>query len=68
MVDTADDIDVQWLAGAKRVGVTAGASAPKVLVDDVLKKLREAGASRVVEMDGELENVRFSVPKALLET
>ncbi len=67
MVDAAADIDVSWLVGAKRVGVTAGASAPKVLVDDVLKKLREAGASRVVEMDGELENVRFSVPKALLD-
>jgi 4-hydroxy-3-methylbut-2-en-1-yl diphosphate reductase len=49
------------------VGVTAGASAPKILVDELIARLKALGAQRVVEMDGELENVRFSVPKALLD-
>jgi 4-hydroxy-3-methylbut-2-en-1-yl diphosphate reductase len=67
MVDTARDIEPQWLIAAKRVGVTAGASAPQVLVDEVVDTLRMLGAKGIFEMDGELENVRFSVPKALLD-
>ncbi len=67
MVDGAIDVDPAWLDGAKRVGVTAGASAPQVLVDELIARLKSLGAARVVEMDGELENVRFSVPKALLD-
>jgi 4-hydroxy-3-methylbut-2-en-1-yl diphosphate reductase len=67
MVDGAHDVDPSWLVDAKRVGVTAGASAPKILVDELIARLKELGAQRVVEMDGELENVRFSVPKALLD-
>jgi 4-hydroxy-3-methylbut-2-en-1-yl diphosphate reductase len=67
MVDSAGDIDPTWINGVKRVGVTAGASAPQVLVDDVLRALRTLGAARIIEVDGEIENVRFSVPKALVD-
>jgi 4-hydroxy-3-methylbut-2-en-1-yl diphosphate reductase len=67
MVDGAQDVDAAWLQGAARVGITAGASAPKILVDELIARLKELGAQRVMEMDGELENVRFSVPKALLD-
>jgi 4-hydroxy-3-methylbut-2-en-1-yl diphosphate reductase len=67
MVDGAQDVDASWLVGATRVGVTAGASAPKILVDELISRLKQLGAQRVMEMDGELENVRFSVPKALLD-
>jgi 4-hydroxy-3-methylbut-2-en-1-yl diphosphate reductase len=67
MVDTADDVVPEWLRGAKRIGVTAGASAPQVLVDALITKLKSLGAGKVVELDGELETIRFSVPKALLD-
>jgi 4-hydroxy-3-methylbut-2-enyl diphosphate reductase len=66
MVDRAEDVDPRWLEGAKRVGVTAGASAPQIVVDELIAHLKGLGARRVVEVDGEIENVRFSVPKALL--
>jgi 4-hydroxy-3-methylbut-2-en-1-yl diphosphate reductase len=67
MVDTAEDVVPEWLRGAKRIGVTAGASAPQVLVDALITKLKSLGAGKVVELDGELETIRFSVPKALLD-
>jgi 4-hydroxy-3-methylbut-2-en-1-yl diphosphate reductase len=66
MVDSADDVQAHWLIGAKRVGVTAGASAPQIVVAGLIERLRQLGAQRVVETDGEVESVRFSVPKALL--
>jgi 4-hydroxy-3-methylbut-2-en-1-yl diphosphate reductase len=67
MVDSAEDVVPQWLKGAKRIGVTAGASAPQVLVDALIDKLKSLGAGKVVELDGELETIRFSVPKTLLD-
>ncbi len=67
MVDGAEDIAAEWIQDAKRVGVTAGASAPKVLVDEVIAKLKSLGAARVVETDGEIETVRFSLPRALTD-
>jgi 4-hydroxy-3-methylbut-2-en-1-yl diphosphate reductase len=67
MVDTAEDVVPEWLHGAKRIGVTAGASAPQVLVDALITKLKSLGAGKVVELDGQLETIRFSVPKALLD-
>lgn len=65
LIDGAGDIDPQWLAGRRRVGVTAGASAPESLVRDVISALRNAGAQGVRELDGEPENVTFALPKEL---
>lgn len=65
MVDSPAEVDREWLVGSKRVGVTAGASAPEVLVDGVIAKLRAFGASDVSELDGISEKVTFPLPKAL---
>ena len=65
MVDKATDLDPQWLAGKNRVGVTAGASAPEVLVRELVERLRALGATEVLEMDGIHEAVVFPLPKAL---
>ncbi|MDD3619104.1 MAG: 4-hydroxy-3-methylbut-2-enyl diphosphate reductase [Desulfobulbaceae bacterium] len=59
LIDSAAEIDPSWLAGAKRVGVTAGASAPELLVSEVVEWMREHGASSVREMEGKDENVEF---------
>ncbi|MET0232682.1 MAG: 4-hydroxy-3-methylbut-2-enyl diphosphate reductase [Rhodanobacteraceae bacterium] len=65
LIDGAADIRREWLDGKQQVGVTAGASAPESLVRDVLARLREWGAARVRELDGEPENVTFALPKEL---
>ena len=66
MVDSAADLDSRWVLGKKRVGVTAGASAPEVLVQGVIERLRELGATEVTEMDGIAETVVFPLPKKLV--
>jgi 4-hydroxy-3-methylbut-2-enyl diphosphate reductase len=65
MVDRADELDPAWVAGKRRVGVTAGASAPEVLVREVLARLEALGAVAVRELDGATENVVFPMPKGL---
>ncbi len=65
MVDNASELKLEWLAGKKRIGVTAGASAPEVLVDEVVERLKALGASRVTSLPGIEEDVVFSLPKAL---
>jgi 4-hydroxy-3-methylbut-2-enyl diphosphate reductase len=65
LVDNADDLDPTWIQGARRVGVTAGASAPEVLVQGVLDRLREWNATVIQEAKGNPENVVFSLPKGL---
>lgn len=65
LIDGPQDIDADWLSGAARIGVTAGASAPEVLVQQVIARLRELGATTVVEASGEPENVSFSMPREL---
>jgi 4-hydroxy-3-methylbut-2-enyl diphosphate reductase len=65
LLDGADDIDPRWLEGKSRIGVTAGASAPEVLVREVLDGLRALGASAPVEVAGRPENVTFSLPREL---
>ncbi|MEE4202509.1 MAG: 4-hydroxy-3-methylbut-2-enyl diphosphate reductase, partial [Halieaceae bacterium] len=57
--------DAAWLDGVTSVGVTAGASAPEVLVQEVIDHLRKLGAGDVREVDGRPENVTFSMPKEL---
>ncbi|MGE5242160.1 MAG: 4-hydroxy-3-methylbut-2-enyl diphosphate reductase [Bacteroidota bacterium] len=65
MIDGPDDIRREWLAGARKIGLTAGASAPEVLVQQVVARLREWGAEPVQESDGRTENVTFPLPKTL---
>ena len=65
LIDDAAQIDPGWLAGRARVGVTAGASAPEVLVQGVIDRLRELGAGAVRDLAGEPENMVFALPKEL---
>jgi 4-hydroxy-3-methylbut-2-enyl diphosphate reductase len=65
MVDNAAAIDPAWIAGKKRIGVTAGASAPEVLVQAVIDRLKELGAASVRALEGVEENVTFPLPKGL---
>jgi 4-hydroxy-3-methylbut-2-enyl diphosphate reductase len=65
MVDNAADLDPAWVEGKEVVGVTAGASAPEVLVQAVIGRLRALGAESVTEVDGIPEKVTFPLPKAL---
>ena len=67
MVDNASQIDPSWLAGKARVGITAGASAPEVLVEGVIARLREIGGGTVVPLAGIEENVSFPLPRALAD-
>jgi 4-hydroxy-3-methylbut-2-enyl diphosphate reductase len=65
MVDTAADLRTEWIDGARRVGVTAGASAPEVLVDEVVARLKALGAASVRQLDGITEDVVFTLPREL---
>ena len=65
MVDSAADLRREWFEGRGRVGLTAGASAPDVLVQDVITRLREFGALSIRKMDGVVENVHFPLPRGL---
>ncbi len=65
MVDDASELQVKWLEGKARVGLTAGASAPEVLVQDVIARIRMLGAVAVRRMDGIEETVKFPLPKGL---
>lgn len=65
MVDNAIQINPDWLLDVQRVGVTAGASAPEILVEEVIVRLRELGARSVRPLDGVQENVTFPMPKGL---
>ena len=65
LIEAETDIDPSWLDGVVRVGVTAGASAPEVLVQKVLGRLRELGANATRELDGVRETITFNLPKLL---
>lgn len=65
LIDGAADLKREWFAENARVGVTAGASAPEVLVQEVIAQLRDWGALVAEELDGRQENVTFSMPKEL---
>jgi 4-hydroxy-3-methylbut-2-enyl diphosphate reductase len=65
MVDNAAGIDPAWIAGKKRIGVTAGASAPEVLVQAVIERLKDLGAASVRALEGVEEHVTFPLPKGL---
>lgn len=65
LVDGPEDIDPSWLTGLDNVGVTAGASAPEVLVGQVVQRLRELGGHSVTEQPGRTETITFSLPREL---
>jgi 4-hydroxy-3-methylbut-2-enyl diphosphate reductase len=65
MVDNANEIKPEWIVGKKRVGLTAGASAPEVLVEAVIARLTQFGVSQVDALDGMKEAVSFPLPKGL---
>ncbi len=65
LVDNADELKPEWLQGAKRIGVTAGASAPEVLVHEVIMRLQSLGVRRVHELEGIDEHVTFPLPKGI---
>ena len=65
LIDGVEDIDPEWLKGKLRIGVTAGASAPEVLVQEVLDGLCALGATTPIEVSGRPENVTFTLPKEL---
>jgi 4-hydroxy-3-methylbut-2-enyl diphosphate reductase len=65
LIDGAIEIDPRWVAGRRHIGVTAGASAPDVLVHGVIERLRELGANVVRELDGKPEDMVFALPREL---
>ena len=65
MVDSAEQLKAEWLAGKKRIGVTAGASAPEVLVNELIARLEALGAGSVRQLEGASENVVFTLPRGL---
>jgi 4-hydroxy-3-methylbut-2-en-1-yl diphosphate reductase len=65
LIGSADELDPAWLVGKRRIGITAGASAPEVLVQALVARLSELGVTRVKVLDGIEENVSFPLPKGL---
>ena len=65
LIDGAEDLRQEWFAGVGRIGITAGASAPEVLVQGVIDQLRAWGADVTLELEGRPENVTFSMPREL---
>ena len=65
LIDNAGDINPAWLHGKSCIGLTAGASAPELLVQNVVERLKQLGVSQVSELDGQLEKIEFSLPKEL---
>jgi 4-hydroxy-3-methylbut-2-en-1-yl diphosphate reductase len=66
MVDNAAEIDPEWVAGKSRIGLTAGASAPEILVREVIERLNQLGVAAVENLDGTPEKVAFALPKGLV--
>ena len=65
LIDASDQIDPSWFHSGARIGVTAGASAPESLVQQVLGRLRGLGVRSVTELDGEPETITFKLPEQL---
>ena len=65
LIDNASEMEQSWLDGVQSIGVTAGASAPEVLIQEVLQQLQDWGGDLPSELSGIEENVIFSLPKAL---
>jgi 4-hydroxy-3-methylbut-2-enyl diphosphate reductase len=67
LIDSADEIDPKWVAGRNCVGVTAGASAPEILVEQVVDRLKAWGGQKIEEAEGKREEVVFTLPRELTE-
>ena len=65
LVDNADQLQREWFAENSKIGVTAGASAPEILIKQVIQRLQDWGASASQELSGREENITFSLPKEL---
>ena len=65
MIENASDLRREWITGKRRIGVTAGASAPEVLVNEVVARLKALGATRVAQLEGVTESVAFTLPREL---
>jgi 4-hydroxy-3-methylbut-2-enyl diphosphate reductase len=65
LIDNADEINPEWFSGDHKVGITAGASAPEILVQQVVERVKELGGSTPVELSGREENITFNLPKEL---
>jgi len=65
LIDDANELDPNWVKDKQQIGVTAGASAPQVLVDGVIARLRELGTGGITELDGDPESMIFALPKEL---
>ncbi|MGY0798269.1 4-hydroxy-3-methylbut-2-enyl diphosphate reductase [Lysobacter sp. A286] len=65
LIDGAEEIDPAWLVGRQQIGITAGASAPEILVQGVIERLRQLGAGNLSALRGEPENMVFALPKEL---
>jgi len=65
MVDAPEQIDTRWLAGKRRIGLTAGASAPEVLVQAVIRRLNELGVKKVQALEGIEEKIAFPLPRGM---
>ena len=65
LIDYASDINLEWLTNARRIGVTAGASAPDILVKQVIDHLKSLGCTSMIETEGISENITFEIPKEL---
>src|SRR5690606_27599497 len=65
LVDNADELKQKWFAENAQIGVTAGASAPEILIKQVIQRLQDWGAQAPKELDGREENITFSLPKEL---
>lgn len=68
MVDAPEQVRPEWVAGKRRIGLTAGASAPEALAQSIVERLRELGARQVRPLDGIEENMAFPLPRGLLPT
>ena len=66
LVNDASELRAEWFAGKARVGISAGASAPEVLVQGVISRLQAMGGDKVIELQGIVENVVFPLPKTLI--
>ena len=66
MIDNASFLKLEWLQGKRKIGVSAGASAPEILVKEVISKLQALGANQVQELQGVVESVVFQLPKNLI--
>ena len=65
LIDSSNDIEEQWLENISSVGITAGASAPEILVQEVVSFLMTQGGNEIIEVEGVKEDVNFPVPASL---